>query len=108
MKLEVTRSVVSDLWPLYKSGDASMDTRTMVDAFLAEDATFATQLRQSTELSGVMPGIRLSPDAERRLLDEARQRARTKLLLIGGAIAIIGLLALVALVGALYVTTRGL
>jgi len=92
MKLEVTRSVVSDLWPLYQSGDVSTDSRTLVDAFLAEDRAFAATLVQSERLPKMMPGIRLSPDAERRLLDDARQRARTKLLLIGGAMALAGLL----------------
>ena len=102
MKLEVTRDVVSDLWPLCRSGDASADSRALVDAYLAEDAALAEKLRRSESLSGVMPGIRLSPDAERRLLDDARQRARTKLLLIGGTIALCGLLAIAAFIGALY------
>ena len=106
MKLEVTRNVVSDLWPLCKSGDASADSRGLVDAFLAGDEEYAEKLRQSDRLAGVMPGVRLSPDAERRLLDDARQRARVKLLLVGGAIALVGLLAIGALV-ALLVFARG-
>jgi ferric-dicitrate binding protein FerR (iron transport regulator) len=102
MKPEVTRNVVSDLWPLYKSGDVSADSRKLVDAYLAEDPTYAGMLRQSEHLPGVMPGFRLSPDAERRLLDDARQRARTKLMLIGGAMALAGLLAIGALVALLF------
>lgn len=97
MKLEVTRNVVSDLWPLYKSGDVSTDSRTLVDAFLAGDPDFAGMLRQSECLPGVLPGIRLSPDAERRLLDDAQRRARTRLLLIGGGMTLAGLLAIGAL-----------
>ncbi len=108
MKTEVTRDVVSDLWPLCQSGDASSDSRTMVDAYLAQDTALAEQLRRGQDLSGLMPRVRLSPDAERRLLDDARQRARLKLLLIGGAIAFAGFLALAAFVGVLYVMTRGL
>jgi hypothetical protein len=46
--------------------------------------------------------VRLSPDAERRLLDEARKRARMKLLLIGGGIALVGLLAIAAFIALLF------
>jgi len=99
MKLEVTRDVVADLWPLYESGEASVDTRSLVDAFLSEDRPFASKLAESQKGPRGMPAVRLSPDAERRLLDDARQRAQTKMILIGGAIAVAGfvMLAIVAL-----------
>ena len=32
---KITRDVITDLWPLYESGEASRDTRTIVDEFLA-------------------------------------------------------------------------
>lgn len=107
MKLEVTRDVVSDLWPLCRSDDASADTRALVDEFLAADETFASTLKESEMLPGAMPGLRLSPDAERRLLDHARERARLKLLVIGGSIALAGFVLLVALGGALFLAARG-
>ncbi|MFI5006545.1 MAG: hypothetical protein ACHQKZ_03865 [Solirubrobacterales bacterium] len=99
MKLEVTRDVVSDLWPLYESGEASMDSRTLVDAFLAEDRPFAARLLESQKVPQVMPAVRLSPDAERRLLDDLRERAQTKMVLIGLAIAVAGIV-LLGIVGA--------
>lgn len=43
--MTVTRDVVSDLWPLYASGEASADTRTLVEGFLAGDPAFAAALR---------------------------------------------------------------
>lgn len=104
MKMEVTRDVVSDLWSLCKSGDASADSRALVDAFLSQDSAFASTLRESEKLSAAVPSLRLSPDAERRLLDDARKRARTKLLVIGGAVAVAGLAVLGALGGALILT----
>lgn len=103
MKLEVTRDVVSDLWPLCSAGEASAGSRALVEAFLREDSTFAATLRASEGLPRVMPAFRLSPDAERRLLDQAQERARMKLLVIGGAIALAGIVALVALGGVLFV-----
>jgi ferric-dicitrate binding protein FerR (iron transport regulator) len=108
MKLEVSRDVVRDLWPLCRSGEASADSRALIDAFLSEDGALASTLRESEALTQAMPAFRLSPDAERRLLDEARRRARTKLLVIGGAVAMVGLIALVALGGILFFVARTL
>ena len=39
--MKITRDVVSDLWPLYSSGEASADTRVLVDEFLRDDPEFA-------------------------------------------------------------------
>jgi ferric-dicitrate binding protein FerR (iron transport regulator) len=107
MKLEVTREVVNDLWPLCRSGEASGDSRALVDRFLAEDREFASMLAEAQELRGAMPNLRLSAEAERQLLDSARSRARTRLLLTGGAIAMGGLILLVALVGLLFLKIVG-
>jgi hypothetical protein len=109
MKLDVTRDVVSDLWPLYRTGEASDDSRALVDAFLSEDSAFASTLEESEVLPGAMPSPRLSPDAERRLLDEARKRARTRLLIAGGGIALAGLVLIMAfgwLVIAMFLISR--
>lgn len=106
MKLEVTREVVSDLWPLVRAGEASADSRTLVDGFLADDESFAERLRSAEALPEALPPIRLSPDAELRLLDEARGRARLKLLIIGGAVALVGLMGMTALGGALLMFFR--
>lgn len=97
MKLEVTRHVVSDLWPLYSAKEASGDSRALVEAFLAGDEAFRAVLQESSRLTRAVPEFRLSADAERRLLDDARSRARLRLLVIGGAVAMSGLLAFFAL-----------
>jgi len=103
MKLEVTHDVISDLWPLCRSGEASVDSQGLVDAFLHEDGAFAKTLKESENLAAVVPRLRLSPDAERRLLDDARRRAQMKLLVIGGTIALGGLVLLCSLGAALFV-----
>ncbi len=107
MQYDVTRNVINDLWPLYTSGDASQDSRSLVDRFLSEDNDFATILRESTQLPHAMPEFRLSPDAERRLLDDAQSRARTKLLVIGGSIGLGAVILLTALIGLLFVYSSG-
>ena len=50
----VTRDVITDLWPLYVSGEASQDTRQLIAAFLSEDPAFAQRLGQS--VSEPLPG----------------------------------------------------
>jgi anti-sigma factor RsiW len=70
--MTVTRPVILDLWPAYASGEASQDTRALVDAFLRDDPEFARQLREDplSQLDGPAP----SPDLELRALAKARRR----------------------------------
>ena len=71
----VTRDVIVDLWPLYASGEASQDTRGLVEAFLREDPEFARELRQDARepLTGHdIPS--LTPDHELRTLAQIKRR----------------------------------
>jgi hypothetical protein len=43
--MTVTRQVISDLWPLYAAGEASDDTRALVEAFIASDPEFGRTLK---------------------------------------------------------------
>src|SRR5712691_3787152 len=43
--MNVTREVITDLWPVYVAGEASADTRALVEAFLQQDPEFAKLLR---------------------------------------------------------------
>ncbi len=93
MKLEVTRDVVSDLWPLCRAGEASAASRALVDEFLTQDAAFAARLKESEMANPDLSPLRLSPEAERRYLDDARANARLKMLL-----ALVGMAAVIAIV----------
>jgi hypothetical protein len=76
--MNVTRDVINDLWPLYATGEASADTRMLVEAFLRQDPEFARLLQGRGEerlLSRETPT--LPPDREARAL------GRTKRLLHG-------------------------
>jgi hypothetical protein len=73
--MTVTRDVVSDLWPLYASGEASADTRALVDAFLASDPAFAASLRESGHVSlCALEAPALPPDHDLMTLDLTRRR----------------------------------
>jgi anti-sigma factor RsiW len=72
---KLTRGVVSDLWPLCVSGDASADTRRLVDEFLATDPAFEKTLREAANdpLSAMLPPS-LSPDHQLKTFDRVKRR----------------------------------
>ena len=75
--MKITRDVVTDLWPLYLSGEASPDTRALVDAFLADDPEFARGLTENGSrslLSCPLPD--LPPDHEARTFARTRKNIR--------------------------------
>ena len=49
--MKVTRDVITDLLPLYLSGEASADTTALIDAFLAQDAEFARLVQAQGEFT---------------------------------------------------------
>jgi anti-sigma factor RsiW len=71
--MKVTRDVVTDLWPIYESGEASVDTKAMVDEFLASDSEFARRLRENQRLNGT---VTVPPDAEAVALRRTRDLVR--------------------------------
>jgi hypothetical protein len=68
--MHVTRDVVSDLWPVYESGEASADTKALVEEFLAQDAPFAATLRGNLQLPALE--ARMSPESETIALERTR------------------------------------
>lgn len=70
--MTITRSIILDLWSAYASGEASQDTRALVDAFLRDDPEFARQLREDP--LGPVESPTPTPDLEMRALTKARRR----------------------------------
>jgi len=63
--MKITRDIVTDLWPLYHSGEASADTRALVDEFLAQDPEFARSLWGDDSTRLLEPAsLELEPDHE--------------------------------------------
>ena len=73
----VTREVVTDLWPLYVEGEASADTKALVEVFLEREPEFAGVLRRTSGDNLLNPAaVSLPVDHERRtLLRTQRRRA---------------------------------
>ena len=70
--MTVTRPVIIDLWPSYASGEASAETKALIEEFLREDPEFARQL-QTDPLAAIEPPA-LPPDTEMRAFTRARRR----------------------------------
>jgi hypothetical protein len=83
---EITRDVVHDLWTLYSSGEASEDTRKLVDELLAGDPELARSLREAPGNPLASCLAPLAPDHERRTLEEVKRRLRGYLWLMQLAI----------------------
>jgi hypothetical protein len=76
--MNVTREVINDLWPLYAAGEASADSRKLVEAYLSQDPEYASLLQgpgKQIPLGHEIP--ELPPDRE------AQSLRRTKRLLHG-------------------------
>jgi anti-sigma factor RsiW len=83
----VTREIIIDLWPVYASGEASEDTRALVDAFLAGDPELARSLKEGGDnplASCAVPS--LPPDHQLKTLDRLRRRLRGPIWLLQFAI----------------------
>jgi hypothetical protein len=72
--MKIARPVIVDLWPVYVSGEASVETRALVEEFLQGDPELAQQLRREPVLAA--DAAPLSPDHEVRALALTRRRLR--------------------------------
>ena len=72
--MSITRPVVLDLWPVYVSGEASAETRALVEEYLRGDPEFARQLRENPLNAVAQPP--LPPDLEASAFARARRRLR--------------------------------
>lgn len=72
--MKITRDVVTDLWPLYHSGEASADTRALVEQYLAQDPEFARLVREDDSARLLEPQTpTLEPDHELKTFTQVRK-----------------------------------
>lgn len=73
----VTRDVITDLWPLYAAGEASADSRTLIESFLQDDPEFARTLHELEGERLPRPDVPvLAPNEELKTLTRLRRRIR--------------------------------
>ena len=80
--MKVTRDVVRDLLTVYDAGEASSDTRALVEEWLRSDPELARQVQQAERVS--LPEVPpLPPTAEKQALDRTRRHLRWRMFLFG-------------------------
>ena len=87
--MNVTREVITDLLPLYFSGDASADTVTMVDEFFRQDPEFAHLARRMSDVREKLVREVPAPedDMEKSVLKKTRDMVQARNLWLGFAVA---------------------
>ena len=88
--MEITHDVITDLWPLYESGEASADTRRLVSEYLAKDTDLAARLERSP-IGPAAIASPATPDAERALLSRTKTLLRRRSLLLALALVTMAL-----------------
>lgn len=83
--MNITRDVVKDLLALYLAGDASPDTRAVVEDWLRTDADLARQVAEARR-ADLPPVPRPDPSAEKLALMRTRSRLRWRAITLGAAI----------------------
>lgn len=83
--MKITRHVVDDLLPAYFSGEASADTRQLVEEYFRQDPVFERESRLAAgPLQSLREGRPLPPDleVERTALKKAKRLLRVRGLLL--------------------------
>ena len=84
--MNITREVVTDLLPVYFSGEASEDTKLLVEDYFRQDADFERIARSAAtpleDLRAAAP-IAAAPEKEKRDLESVRWRLQWRKVLFG-------------------------
>jgi len=70
--MKITRDVVTDLLPVYLAGEASADTRALVEEFLKQNPEFAKLIAEE-ERSLAQPSIQLQKETEMKTLEMTKK-----------------------------------
>ena len=83
--MKITRDVITDLLPVYLAGEASPDTRSLVEDYLKEDPEFAKLIAgQNTPLAQTT--INIPKETEMQTLEKTRSLLRKRSFYLGFAI----------------------
>ncbi len=87
--MDISRDVVTDLLPLYFSGEASADTRALVEAYFAREPEFGQAARRLVASVTVpkAPPASAADEQEKRTLMRIRSLVRKKNMVLGFALA---------------------
>jgi hypothetical protein len=99
--MSVSRKVILDLLPLYIAGEASEDTRILIDEYLANDPELADLARKmaTKELPGESP-VPLNKENEMETYKEAKRLLFQRIIFISSLLAasVVAVLVLAAII----------
>lgn len=82
--MKITQDVVKDLLTVYLAGEATADTRALVEEWLRTDPELARQVNQARQLE--LPPVSPPPaTVEKRALERTRRQLRWRAVLFGTA-----------------------
>jgi anti-sigma factor RsiW len=86
--MNITRDVIVDLLPLYAAGEASADTRDLVESYIKQDPSLTALLRelQEGDHASAVAAADLSPSLERAAVNRTRAVIRRRSWTLGLAI----------------------
>lgn len=86
--MNITHDVITDLLPLYLAGEASPDTRKLLEEYLRDHPAFAAEIRTHAEKSTALLAATLSPsfDQEKATLQRVRRFNRRRSYVLAFAI----------------------
>jgi len=84
--MNITQDVITDLLPVYFSGEASGDTRALVDTFFHDHPDFEKLARRSVKVQ--LPDPVAPANGEKEILRRVQRRLRRRASLLGFAIAL--------------------
>ena len=84
--MQITRDVVNDLLPMYLAGEASADTKALVEEFCVSDGEFArlVESTRSTEIS--KQPVSFKADQEKQTLKRLKRLIKMQTWFLAGAI----------------------
>jgi predicted anti-sigma-YlaC factor YlaD len=88
--MNITRNVVTDLLPIYLSGEASADTRALVEEYLGEHVEFSrlvAETREEARSRLFKPALALSDSQEAALVARTRSEIRRAIWIRAGALS---------------------
>jgi anti-sigma factor RsiW len=83
--MNVTRDVIKDLLTLYLAGEATDDSRALVEEWLRNDPELARQAKRAATVD-LAAAAAPPPTSEKATLDRTRRRLRWRMVLLGTAI----------------------
>jgi hypothetical protein len=77
--MKITRDVVYDLLPSYFAGDASQDTRSLIEEFFASDPEFGRMAERFRRLLGQRPSGATDADRAKIVFERTRKSLQLRL-----------------------------